>query len=73
MLGLGVVSASVALFPSLRQTRPFCALMVGVMGGAVVPGLCLIMRENPVTWIFHFILGDIERVSLAILVSSSDC
>jgi hypothetical protein len=67
LLGLGAVGISVAAMPSLRQMRPFCALMVGVLGGAVVPALCIVMQENPVLWMFYFILDDLERVSSHIL------
>jgi hypothetical protein len=32
------------------------------MGGAVLPALFIILKENPVLWILHFITDDIQRV-----------
>ncbi|XP_059486401.1 dolichol kinase [Neocloeon triangulifer] len=64
LLGLSVICILVTAFPGLRQLRPILALIVGIMGGAVLPALFIIFKENPILWMLHFITDDIQRVYL---------
>ncbi|CAB3366779.1 Hypothetical predicted protein [Cloeon dipterum] len=66
LLGLSVICILVTAFPGLRQLRPILALIVGIMGGVVLPALFIIFRENPLLWILHFITDDIQRVYLMV-------
>jgi len=63
-LGLAVICILVTALPGLRKIRLILALIVGIMGGAVLPALFIIFRENPILWILHFITDDKQRVSL---------
>jgi hypothetical protein len=44
--------------------RLILALIVGIMGGAVLPALFIIFKENPVLWVLHFITDDLQRVRM---------
>jgi hypothetical protein len=61
-LGLSAICILVTALPGLRQLRLILALVVGIMGGAVLPALFIILKENPVLWILHFIADDMQRV-----------